>query len=213
VLTGLLRGIRLDLDLQAGEIQLWAGLYERETFSAIRRLVRGCRGAIDLGAARGDLVAYLLRQPELQRLVAVEPEVRELALLHRTLDLNGLTGDARLHVHAGFAGRGEPPAWRTLDELAAALPSPLFVKIDIDGPEAAVLADARGMLRAKDCRLLIETHSPEAESGCADLLSECGYAVTIIHPAWWRIFLPEHRPIPHNRWLSARRNHPVVPTP
>ncbi|HVT73102.1 MAG TPA: FkbM family methyltransferase [Lacunisphaera sp.] len=205
VLTGLLRGIRLELDLRAGDLQLWAGLYERETFGAIRRLAENCRGALDLGAAHGELVAWLLRQPGMDRVLAVEPDQGALRRLGETLALNGLAGDPRCHLHRGFAGRGEPPQWRSLDDLAASLPEPIFVKIDIDGPESEVLSTGRDMLRRRECRVLIETHSPAAEAGCVDQLTAAGYRVTIIPNAWWRRIIPEHRPIPHNRWLAARR--------
>jgi hypothetical protein len=126
--------------------------------------------------------------------------------LSANLALNGFSGDARLELHPGFAGRGEPPLWRTLDHLAAGVPSPVFIKIDIDGPEAEVLADGKETLRHRDCRLLIETHSPEAEAGCLAQLRELGYTTRVISPAWWRLFLPERRPIPHNRWLAAWRD-------
>jgi len=36
------------------------------------------------------------------------------------------------------------------------------------------------------------------------ILTTFRYEVTIIHPAWWRRFPPEYRPITHNRWLCAR---------
>jgi hypothetical protein len=204
ILSGPLAGIRLRLDLQ-GELQIYAGLYERETYADLRRLLRGCRGAIDLGAAKGDLTIHFLRQPGMQRVVAVEPLDREREQLAANLALNGLADDPRLQLHAGFAGRGHPPLWRTLDDLAAALPDPLFLKIDIDGPESEVLADGQETLRHKDCRLLIETHSPDAESGCQAQLLALGYAVKLITPAWWRLFVPERRPVAHNRWLSACR--------
>lgn len=205
IIGGPLAGIRLHLDLH-GELMIYLGLYERETYADIRRLLRGCRGAVDLGAARGDLTIHFLRQPEMLRVIAVEPLDREREQLTANLALNGFASDPRLQVHPGFAGRGEPPLWRTLDELTSGMPGPVFLKIDIDGPEAEVLADARELLQKTDCRLLIETHSPEAENGCAELLQTMGYAMKIISPAWWRVFMPEHRPIPHNRWLAAWRN-------
>jgi len=205
VASGILRGIRLQLDLH-GEFQIWLGLYERETHAVLRRLLRGCRGAVDLGAAKGDLTVHLLRQPDMQRVVAVEPLERERTQLSANLALNGCAGDPRLLLHAGFAGRGEPPLWRTLDDLADGLPVPVFLKIDIDGPEAEVLADGTRLLRDCDCRLLIETHSPEAEAGCERQLRALGYTVQIIHPAWWRAVLREQRPLSHNRWLAAWRD-------
>jgi hypothetical protein len=185
---------------------VWLGLYERETHSALRRLVRGCRGAIDLGAAKGDLTLWLLNQPGMQGVVAVEPLDRELAQFHENLSLNRRSSDHRLRVIHGFAGREE----HTLDRLASGLCGPLFVKIDIDGPEADVLATGSGMLHSEDCRLLIETHSPEAEAGCIAQLAALGYCTEIINPAKWRVLLPEQRPLPHNRWLAAWRAAPAT---
>lgn len=204
ILAGPFAGIRLSLDLQS-ELLIWIGSYECETFADLRRLLHGCRSAIDLGAAKGDLSIHCLRQPGMQRVVAAEPLERERLAFAENLQLNGLTADPRLLLHPGFVGRGEPPLWRSLADLARDLPEPLFLKIDIDGPEAEVLADGRETLARKDCRLLIETHSPEAESGCLRLLNELGYEAKIIRNAWWRRVLPEHRPLPHNRWLTAWR--------
>lgn len=205
VCFGPLAGIHLHLDL-GNEFLIWLGIYEAETFTDLRRLLCGCRGAVDLGAAKGDLTIHFLRQPGMQRVVAVEPLDREREQFAANLALNGFAADPRLHLHPGFAGRGEPPLWRTLDELASTAPDPLFIKIDIDGPEAAVLADGTELLRKRNCRLLIETHSPEAEAGCANQLRALGYAVKIIPVAWWRVVVPEVRPIPHNRWLAAWRD-------
>lgn len=204
VQSGLFAGLRLNLDLRHGEAQVWLGLYEREIFGEIRRLAHDCRAAIDLGAAKGDLTLWLLRQPGMERVVAVEPLDRERAQLRDNLALNGLEHDQRLHLHPGFAGRGPHPEWRTLDELAEGLSSPIFIKIDIDGPEAEVLDTGQTTL-AGDCQLLIETHSLEAERGCIARLTALGYQTKITNPAWWRAILPERRPIAHNRWLSAWR--------
>jgi len=204
ILQGIFRGVRLHLDLHS-ELQIYAGLYEQETYADVRRLARGCRSLVDLGAAKGEFSIYFLRREGVERVVAAEPAESERALFEANLGLNALQSDPRLRIHAGFAGEGPGPAWRTLDELAADLPEPVFLKIDIDGPEAEVLATGRRMLTGKDCRLLIETHSPEAELGCDRQLRELGYRTKIIDPAWWRVILPEHRPIPHNRWLVAWR--------
>lgn len=205
VLSGLFAGLRLQLDLRQGDLMIWAGFYERETFSEIRRLARGCRGAIDLGAAKGDLSIWALRLPGMERVVAVEPLDREREQFAANLRLNGLADDPRLRLHAGLAGEGPAPEWATLDQLADGLAGPLFIKIDIDGPEAEVLDTGRRTLAGQDCRFLIETHSPEAEAGCIQRLEAMGYLTRIIFPAWWRIIIPEYRPIPHNRWLSAWR--------
>ena len=204
ICSGPFKGLRVHLDLRGGDLQLWLGLYERETYLTMERLLRGCRSAIDVGAAKGELVLDLLRRSEIERIVAVEPAHTELERFRANLAANPGIGTDRLDVHIGLAGDGPAPLWRTLDSLAGELPAPIFVKIDIDGPEAQVLATGTRML-AGDCRLLIETHSPEAEVGCDTLLRAHGYMTQIIRPAWWRCVIPEHRPILHNRWLAGWR--------
>lgn len=203
VLGGYFAGVRLLLDLQC-EFQHYLGLYERELLPHWRRLGRGCRSVVDLGAAKGELAVLFLLRRDVARVVAVEPAAPELAQFARNLEFNGLTGDPRLHLHAGYAGRGEGAKWRTLDELAADLPEPILVKIDIDGPEAEVLRSGSAML-ARDCRFVIETHSAEAEAGCLAQLHAAGYRTVIVDRAWWRRWLPEVRIVEHNRWLVAAR--------
>ncbi|HTB62245.1 MAG TPA: FkbM family methyltransferase [Opitutales bacterium] len=183
------------------------GLYEYETHAAIRRLSHGCRSFLDLGAAKGELSIYFLRLPDVERVVAVEPSASERDLFASNLSLNGLKDDARLRIHPGFAGDGVAPQWQTLDKLANGLPSPVFIKMDIDGPEAEVLGTGLETLAGKDCRVLIETHSAEAESKCIERLHFFGYLTKIIKPAWWRVLLPERRTISHNQWLIGWRGH------
>lgn len=206
ILSGLFAGIRMQLDLRQGELLIWAGLYEREIFAEMRRLAEGCRSTLDLGAAKGDLTIWALQRPGMEQVAAAEPLAAEREQLHANLALNNLAGTPRLRLHAGFAGQGSGPEWQTLDELAAGFTGPVLIKIDIDGPEAQVLDTGRQTLTQLDCRLLIETHSPEAEAGCLERLGALGYQTRIISPAWWRVIIPEHRPIPHNRWLSAWRS-------
>lgn len=201
---GFYRGIRLWLNLHC-ELQNFLGLYECETFAAMQRLSHGCCSFLDLGAAKGELTVYFLRVPSIKRVVAVEPSASERELFNANLALNQLQSDARLRIHAGFVGRGTTPEWQTLDELAIELPSPVFIKIDIDGPEAEVLDTGAVTLAGKDCKLLIETHSPEAEAGCIERLQRLGYFTEVIKRAPWRVFVPEHRTIPHNQWLVAWR--------
>jgi precorrin-6B methylase 2 len=205
IVSGPYAGLKLLLDVAGGDGQIWLGLYERETFAHLRSAVRECRTVLDIGAAKGDLTALFHRLPSITHVVAVEPSATELELLRRNLDLNGLGADPRLTLHEGFAGAGPDGRWRTLDQLAAGLPGPFFIKIDIDGPEGELLETGSTLLRGQDCRLLIETHSPEAERKCEAILQGHGYATSIINPAWWRFLAPERRDIPHNRWLVARR--------
>jgi precorrin-6B methylase 2 len=203
VLGGYFADLRLLLDLQC-EFQHYLGLYEYELLPHWRRLGRGCRSVIDLGAAKGELAVRFLLRADITSVVAVEPSAPELEQFARNLALNGVADDPRLHLHRGYAGAGAGPEWCTLDQLAQGLAEPILVKIDIDGPESDVLRTGSALLR-RDCRFVIETHSPEAEAGCIAQLEAAGYRTRIINPAWWRRVLPERRIVAHNRWLVAAR--------
>lgn len=198
ILSGPLSRLSIHLDLREGDLQLRAGLYERETYKALHRFIADARSAIDIGSAKSE--------PHIAQVVAVEPAESELARFQANLAANPWIATDRLRIHAGFAGAVIAPLCRTNNALASELPAPIFIKMDIDGPEAVALATCRQALR-RDCRLLIETHSPEAETECMRFLNGQGYTPRGIRPAWWRLLVPEHRPIPQNRWLAAWRNH------
>lgn len=203
ILFGYFSGVRAMLNLRC-EFQHYLGLYEAELHPWLRRLAGGARSLVDLGAAKGELPIRFLLTPGVERVVAVDPSAPELAQFEQNRVLNKVVDDPRLVIHAGFAGSGEGPEWRTLDQLGEGLPAPVFLKIDIDGPEAEVLQTGP-LLLARDCRVLIETHSLEAETRCLEILRHAGYETRVINPAWWRCWIREHRPIPHNRWLVAWR--------
>ena len=93
----------------------------------------------------------------------------------------------------------------TLDSLNLDRDKPGFIKIDVDGPECDVLDSGARLLSKADVCLLVETHSLELELGCIDRLEKLGYVCSVIRNAWWRIFVPEQRPIAHNRWLWAEK--------
>ena len=82
---------------------------------------------------------------------------------------------------------------------------PIFIKMDIDGGELEALQSCTSILTNKTCLLVIETHSDQLEKDCIFHLSNLGYNCKIIPNAWWRIFLPELRPIEHNHWFYAKK--------
>ena len=92
-----------------------------------------------------------------------------------------------------------------LDELLKDVDGDIFLKIDVDGGELNVLQGVVNTLRERQCMLIVETHSKELEVGCTNYLDQLGYTTQIIRNAWWRRFIPELRPIAHNRWFSAEK--------
>jgi hypothetical protein len=179
------------------------GLYETETFSAIRRAARRCDWVVDVGAGVGELAIFCLTRTQCRAVHAIEPQASEIAQFERNLSLNGLDGDARLTIQQKFAGDGDRLTHLPIDDLQLWRMGHGFLKIDVDGFELEVLDSARETLAQGDLDVLVEVHSEALEAACMQRLVALGYDVGIIKNAWWRAVIPEKRPIPHNRWLVA----------
>ncbi len=201
-LAGLFRGLRLHLDF-ASETLIWLGVYERETYSHTLRFAAHSSSFIDIGAGKGELVCRWLRRYPDRPVIAVEPNADEVAVLKRNIAANFQEPPSALVIWPGYAGPGPSDRHRELASLCLALPEPIFIKLDIDGGEAALLENAAEFLSSRSSQLLIEVHSIELEKACIAQLQRCNYRVAIINPAPWRRWLKEHRPIAHNRWLVA----------
>jgi hypothetical protein len=201
VKTGAFRGLHLRLDLTR-HTQLWLGLYERETQSWLSRLVDGSKTAIDVGAAQGLYTAFLAKRTE-ATILAFEPDPGEMLRLRENLELNALLSTTRVTLASTFIGASVGPGIVTLDSLVSSIEWPVFIKVDVEGAEFDVLKGSATLMRGGDTRWLIETHSADLEVTCIALLEAAGLEVRIVPNAPWRRFLPETRPIPHNRWLVA----------
>lgn len=206
--SGPFRGLQMEMDLQ-GSVQVFSGLYERETHRWLYRFGAGCAAGIDVGVAQGEFSLYLLAKTSAKTVFAFEPSAEHDGTFSRNLALNGLAKDERLNRFSEFAGTGENGTAR-LDALADALSSPVFVKVDVDGAEVEVLRGMRGLFERLQMRLLLETHSPQLEARSVELLREYRCEVRVVRNAWWRAVIRDQRPIPFNRWLVAS-NDPSCP--
>jgi hypothetical protein len=196
---GLYRGITLNLDL-GYQTQHYLGLWERETYAAIRSIAGKVDWAIDVGAGRGELCLYLMLNG-CRDIYAFEPNPREAAQMRANIALNGLLRNESPHLIEKFAGVARDAV--RLDDLPVNRAGRGFLKIDVDGAELDVLDGARSLLREARPAILLEVHSPDLEKQSIALLEGCAYRVKIIDNAWWRMFVPEQRPLEHNRWLFA----------
>jgi hypothetical protein len=200
----LYQGLTLDLDLEH-ETQIWLGLWERETYSFIRRAAKRCRWAVDVGAGHGELCVYLLSSSHADMVIAIEPQREATDRLRTNIRLSGDPEGDRLRLLQSLVGASEDGGRITLDSLDVDRTKPGFIKIDVDGAECDVLDGTVGLLSAADVSVLVETHSQELERGCIDRLDRVGYSCRVIRNAWWRVLVPERRLVDHNRWLWAEK--------
>jgi hypothetical protein len=201
-LTGIYRGLEFELDLNY-QAQIWAGLYERETYHVIKNTAACCQWFIDIGAGKGELVVYFLKRTSANKVIAVEPQLSENEIMLRNLKYNGLDSDRRLVIVDKCVGTASGENFLSLDSFAPMVQGRGFLKIDVDGAEMDVLESGRNFLKNLRPAVLLETHSADLERQCADFFERLGFTTRIIRNAWWRKLIPEHRPIPHNRWLAA----------
>ncbi|HUF28288.1 MAG TPA: FkbM family methyltransferase [Gemmatimonadaceae bacterium] len=173
-----------------------SGRRELTRMRVLDALIRPGDTVWDLGAHQGFVTLLASRRVGPSGTVyAFEPAHENRAVLRRHVRWNRLVnvhvlpfalgsfdgdatfgGGATSRMHA--LGQGdETVAVRTVSSLVGSgLPSPNFVKIDVEGAEAEVLAGAMSVLRS-DTRLMIAMHSTTAYEACLALLRPAGFVV------------------------------------
>jgi hypothetical protein len=201
ILTGEFRAITLEMSLQNG-MQMWLGLFERETYPWLRKLAAGVRTGIDIGAANGEYTIYLLKKTA-AKVFYFEPDLKFLPILDRNLSLNGLKTSSRIVASTEYVDERPSPGVTQLDSMLQVIEGPCLIKMDVDGAEDRILRGAVLVNKLSGTRWLIETHSPQLEEVCVRILKAGGFDTRIIPNAWWRIIVPELRPVQKTRWLAA----------
>jgi hypothetical protein len=204
---GIASGVRIEIDF-AVQTKMFLGMYEVELNRHLRRLVRpGCL-CFDVGAQFG-YDALVLAKLSGAPVVSIECDGEVFPELRRNVDANPGLRDRIDLVDAFVAATTDPAAGTvSLDDLAfgGAHFVPGFVKIDIEGGELDALRGSRRLLAEHRPGLLVETHSAQLEAGCLDLVHAFGYTTSVVDA---RRFLPDYRPVEHNRWFVA--SHPSPP--
>lgn len=202
--AGLFHGLTLEIDLSY-ETQMLLGLYETETFGFIRSCAARTQWMVDVGAGAGELAVYFLKRSQSKSVYAFEPQRSrtELLELNAGYNLSEREVGNRLLVYNKFVSDKINDDSVALDALNLDPSQRGFLKVDVDGFELEVLRSGVEILKSGNVDILIETHSLELEQECESLLLDLGYKPQILRNAWWRLIIPERRPIEHNRWLVA----------
>lgn len=202
---GLLKGLKFYVDTSNKSMRL-LGLDESEIASVTREMAAQARSAADVGSNDGWYALYFASRPNITRVLAFDPGEQVVEAMRQNFQLNDPALLAKTTLVNAFVGNNTGQSgWVRLDDYVAHLPEPILLKIDVDGGEIDVLEGGRQLL-ARDCRLIVETHSTELEKGCIQRLESMGYSCRIIGNAWYRALIPEHREIEHNRWFVASRH-------
>lgn len=204
---GLLKGTKKELQPSSYFQAKW-GLSERELHPHFRRLAKGIRTAIDIGAAEGDYSLYFLKKTSAKKVIAFEPQEYLVPAIRNLLRTNNLENDPRLEFHQKFLGSAENNCDDTLDAFAEGVDEPCLVKMDVERNELAILKGCPKLL-GKDIRWVIEIHTPELDQKCRALLESHGYRVRSVLPSWWRAFLPELRG-EYVQWMVAYKPQVLV---
>lgn len=196
----------MDIDFST-QLQLYLGLCEAETHPWLEKLSEGIKTAIDIGAAYGEQTLYFIKKTGAKNVYAFEPSIELCEQIQKIILLNDCGEKKRIIINQKFVTSKDSGNEVMLDSLLNQITLPCFIKIDIDGGELDALLGARRLLDLPSIRWLIETHSYQLERDCLKILTEHSYMTRIINNAWWRIFIPEQRPLEMNRWLVAYKTN------
>lgn len=194
---GLAAGRRIWVDPDHA-FRVWAGLYERELAPHFRRLLTPGAKCFDVGGDKGYYAVVLAAAGG--PVVSFELEDRHVEIIRRVAEANPRLSIAVEQCLVGDGSGGTI----TLDDAAERHFLPDFVKMDIEGSEAAALAGAPRLLAARRTSFIIETHGSAVEERCVALLEQSGYAVTRIGLATGSAEAAMRLPhYDHNGWVVA----------
>jgi FkbM family methyltransferase len=197
VMSGANRGKRWMIG--AGNHACWLGTYERSDVDLFVDLLRPDDVVWDVGAHAGYFT--LASASHVRHVVACEPDPRNAGRLRRHLAVNRIANatviEAAIGDHEGQVSFGGGDSYQgkvghgqhqvratTLDTLirAGGLPAPSVMKMDIEGNELRALRAGRAALKGARV-VLLGFHSDELREQCRDLLTEAGFAVTLLNVA------------------------------
>lgn len=183
---------------------LYLGMYEWELHRFFYDSLPGTSIAYDVGGHLGyDALMAAANLDRDGRVVTFEPNRERATVLRENVSLNPAL-EPKVTVSEMAVGAASADGMTTLDEVAEEYGPADLIKIDIDGGERDALSGGEKLLREHRPHLIVETHSPELEQDCGQLLLSWGYRPVIKHNRTiWREYRHGINGVPHNRWLLA----------
>ena len=178
------------------------GLYEREIYTYLKKGMEGAETLIDIGANDGYYGLAFVKQKG-KEIILCEPGAERKALVEN-LKLNGCIEKTDFVLIDKFVSDFSGGNKISINDLVKNK-NKIFILMDIEGAEQKVV-EGFDFRKNDQVIWLIETHALAIEERLIQLLETEGYHVFIIRNAWWRKFIPEKRPLAHNRWLYAEKS-------
>ena len=197
---GIARGLTMEIDFSY-QSRLYLGIFEIELARWYRAWCGPGSACFDVGAREGYVALSLAKLSAGGRVLAFEADPAECERMRRNVAANPSLVPAPEIRLARVTARTDDQGNLALDDSAFAKDGfvPDLVKLDVEGNELNALRGAERLLRERRPHLVVETHSEQLESGCAELLVSHGYEPRVVEPRRW---LAEVR-AGHNRWLVA----------
>ncbi|HVX51513.1 MAG TPA: FkbM family methyltransferase [Chitinophagaceae bacterium] len=201
IFFGKAKGIRLCMDPNYNAQKI-IGSYEHEIQSVFVKQAKRSDCFFDIGAAEGYYSLLYKKYNPLGEvyLFDIDKNLRSVQEAH--FALNKIADGFHLYFKSVSDKNDE---WQISPDSLHIKNNKVLIKVDVEGAESVVLRGMNHLLKENDCWLIIETHSKQLEKDCMSFLTQHGYHTKIINNAWWRFFIPERRPLSHNRWLAAWR--------
>jgi FkbM family methyltransferase len=207
VLRGHLKGVKFVFGSHAGEcggISVYANCAEPEQLDALSNALQPGQVFFDIGANVGLYTMLASRGVgPTGKVIAIEPDVRNLSHLYKHACLNKATNitilpgacadQCKLQVfvfgtnyatgHLAQEGnmctdQSVPVLCVSVDAIVDTMDvMPDIMKIDVEGAEMDVLKGAENVLRRRKPKIFLSTHSKELRSGCIDYLEKLGYQI------------------------------------
>jgi hypothetical protein len=194
--AGIGRGLRMGIDFQRGETQMYLGLYEVQLNRQLREIAAPGFASFDLGGHFG-YDALILAKITGNKVLTVESELGWIEEMRTNIAEN--PDLPPILIEHAMVGDHDGDGMVTIDTLAARYFTPDLLKVDIEGAEADALRGARSVLRTRRPAILLEVHAKDVEWECLEILRDAGYDPPAVVER--RTWLPERRPLEHNRWL------------
>jgi FkbM family methyltransferase len=204
ILQGYLKGQRWIVG--SGPHSQWVGTYELPKQIAFAAAIKPGSVILDVGSHVGffTLLASVLAG-ETGRVVALEPNPRNLSYLKRHVQMNDLKNvtiieaaasdrrgaawfDFGVNSTAGSIAQSGEIVVRTvrLDDLyeSGIIPRIDILKMDIEGAELSALLASQELVRDSRPIIFLETHGAKQHEGCLELLGSWGYTIQLLATAF-----------------------------